>query len=184
MTVQRLGLALALTSLAIATGCGSSGSKSNGPKVAVPRAVQNAYPADAIAALCSAGLNPLIVSAPPIKGAGPNVNGYAVKAVIPPVGSAVPRGSAVQLQLVTSVNGGQHLPGKKRQIAMPDVVGIDVNQAIELLTSHGLKVDATTNALVTSLDVTKQSPGPNSPVDTGSTVTLSVGSQSGSGCHS
>lgn len=151
------------------------------PTVKVPASAANQYPSEATAALCAAGLHPVYVSAPTIRGAGPSVNGYAVTSVQPDFGSEVTPGSAVKVTLVESVNGLVY-HGLGPSAVLPDVVGLDVNKALRELTRHGLQADLTMVTPTGSLLVTSQEPAAGTRTPSRSTVVLRVGKVGSNGC--
>jgi beta-lactam-binding protein with PASTA domain len=152
------------------------------PHTVVPVAASNAYPAEATAALCAAGLHPLYVTAPPITGADTGINGYAVTSLSPPPGSKVRAGSTVRISLAESANGGPASPVVTTSTTVPSVTGLDVNKALSVITALGLHADVTVSAPTGSLQVTGQTPAAASQAPGGSTVTLRVGQAGTAGC--
>jgi beta-lactam-binding protein with PASTA domain len=150
--------------------------------VTVPNGVAPAYPADASAALCKAGLRPLYVTAPTIHDADGNVNGYAVKSSSPPSGRHLKIGSVVDLQLSESVNGGGPWPPPKGRSVVPNVAGIDINKAVGQITGRGLKANLLPTTPTGALLVTSESPAAGSSIREGSTVTLRFGETGSQGC--
>jgi beta-lactam-binding protein with PASTA domain len=153
------------------------------PHTVVPAAAANAYPAQATAALCRAGLRPVYVSAAPIAGADEGVNGYAVRTISPMPGQKAPVGSTVTLTLVESVNGGGPFPGPLPTAVVPNVKGFDINKALADLTMAGVLVNVTVATPTGSLRVTGETPAPGSIVGDSATVTLKVGEPGSQGCR-
>ena len=141
--------------------------------VRVP-AVTPGYVEPAVAALRADGLRVAIPSVPRIQGVDASVNGFAVASQDPEPGARVPPGTLVVIRIAVSVNagpGGLGPPG-----IVPHLTGIDVNRAISLAASHGLRVTVEPpDHVVESLVVTGQSIAAGTPVATGHTVVLTIG---------
>lgn len=182
MTGVRGGMRIAVLSVAVG-GCAVTlaSCSSSHPTVKVPASVANQYPSDATAALCAAGLRPVFVSAPAIRGAGPGVNGYAVKSVHPGFGIQVKPGSAVAVRLVESVNGLVH-DGHGPSAVLPNVTGLDVNKALSEITGLGLQANITVATPTGALQVTSQEPASGTTVPGGSAVELHIGKVGSKGC--
>jgi beta-lactam-binding protein with PASTA domain len=65
---------------------------------------------------------------------------------------------------------------------VPNVVGLDVNDALSGLTRLGLPVNVTVAASTGSLAVTHESPSAGATARRGTAVTLQVGRAGSSGC--
>jgi beta-lactam-binding protein with PASTA domain len=169
------GVAFACCAVTL-TSCSSSGSQ-----VRVPASAANAYPSDATAALCAAGLRPVYVSAPTLDGADANVNGYAVASVHPSFGSKVKPGSAVEVRVTESVNGGSGA-GRRPSAVLPDVTGLDVNKALRELTRLGLRVRVTVATPTGALLVTSEEPAAGATIPGSSTVDLHIGQVGSKAC--
>jgi hypothetical protein len=149
-------------------------------EVSVPR-FGNAYPAQASAAVCAAGLRPLYLNVPPLVHADANVNGYALRSISPAPGSDVEAGSVVDMTLVVDLNGGGPF-GPKPAARLPNVTGLDINKALSVITRLGLTANVTTTTPTGALLVTGQTPRAGTTVPGGSTVTLHVGALGSDGC--
>jgi hypothetical protein len=167
--------------LALRGGGGSTQTVTPVNEVSVPNSATNAYPAQATAAICAAGLHPLYVSAPPLDHADGNINGYAVRSITPAPGSDVKAGSVVDMTLVTDVNGGGPF-GPKPAAQLPNVTGLDVNTALSEITRLGLRANVTTTTPTGALLVTRQIPKAGTIAPAGSTVVLDVGQVGSDGC--
>jgi beta-lactam-binding protein with PASTA domain len=152
--------------------------------ITVPNGVVPAYPADASAALCKAGLRPLYVTAPTIRRADGNVNGYGVKSSSPPPGHQLKGGSVVDLTLVESVNGGGPWSPPHGMSVVPNVSGIDINKAVGQITGQELKANLIPTTPTGTLLVTDESPAPGTSIPAGSIVTLQFGEVGSQGCPS
>jgi PASTA domain len=141
--------------------------------VRVP-AVTPGYVEPAVGALRADGLRVAIPSVPRIQGVDGSTNGYGVASQDPEPGARVPPGTLVVIRIAVSVNGG---PGGLGPPGIaPHLTGIDVNRAISLATSHGLRVTVEPpEHIVGSLVVTGQSIPAGTPVATGDTVVLRIG---------
>ena len=141
--------------------------------VTVPQAAPG-YVAPAIAALHADGLRTVISSVPSIRAADASVNGYAVASQTPARGERVPRGTLVVLQVAVSVNGGPGGLGPAGTV--PRLTGIDINRAMSLATSNGLRVTVRPPGHpVASLVVTSQSIPAGTVVTPGDTIVLAIG---------
>lgn len=141
--------------------------------VTVPQVAPN-YVAPAVAALRADGLRVAIESVAPIRNADASTNGYAVAHQDPEAGARVPRGALVVLRVAVSVNGGPGGLGPAGTV--PDLAGIDVNRAMSLATSNGLRVTVRPPGHpVASLVVTGQSIPAGTSVEPGDTVVLTIG---------
>lgn len=137
-------------------------------------AVTPGYVEPAVAALRADGLRVAIPSVPPIQGADASTNGYGVASQDPEPGARVPPGTLVVIRIAVSVNGGPGGLGPPGVV--PRLTGIDVNRAISLATSHGLRVTVEPpEHVVGSLAVTGQSIAAGTQVATGDTVILRIG---------
>jgi beta-lactam-binding protein with PASTA domain len=179
---RRIAMRVAVMSLAV--GCGAvalTSCSSSGSQVRVPAAAANAYPSDATAALCAAGLRPVYVSAPTLDAADANVNGYAVASVHPSFGSKVKPGSAVEVRVTESVNGG---PGAvhRPSAVLPNVAGLEVNAALRELTRLGLRVRVTAATPTGALVVTSEEPAAGESIPGSSTVDLHIGQVGSKAC--
>ena len=105
--------------------------------VTVPQVAPN-YVAPAVAALHADGLRPVIPSVPPIHDADASDQRLRRRDQDPAAGARVPRGTLVVLRIDVSVNGGPGGLGPAGTV--PDLTGIDVNRAMSLATSNGLRV--------------------------------------------
>jgi beta-lactam-binding protein with PASTA domain len=181
MTARGLPRAGALIAAAGCVVVALSSCSSTTANVTIPVSASNASPAKATAALCALGLRPVYVGAPSLHQADTGVNGYWVKLTDPKPGSHVSAGSVVDLTLVPDYNlGGLDQP--QRQPAVPDVTGLDINQALFNVTKLGLLANVITASPTGSLLVTRESPAPGATVRGGSTVTLQVGRAGSQGC--
>jgi len=164
--------------------CNLAGCTSSAPTdvATVPGSAAHAYPADLAAAVCGARLRPVFVSTPPIKQAGPGVNGYAAVSVSPSPLDTVALGSPVRVVLAVSVNAGGPWPSPPATSTLPNVVGMDVNTALGTLTADGVLVDVSTASPTGTMTVTTQVPAAGATVRAGSTVTLAVGTTDSDGC--
>jgi PASTA domain len=141
--------------------------------VTVPRAAPG-YVAPAVAALHADGLRTVIPSVPAIHAVDASTNGYAVVSQTPARGARVPRGTLVVLRVGVSVNGGPGGLGPAGTV--PQLSGVDVNRAIGLATSQGLRVTVgPPGHPVAALVVTGQSIDPGAAVTEGETIVLTLG---------
>ena len=141
--------------------------------VTVPQAAPG-YVAPAIAAIRADGLRVAIASVPPIRNADASTNGYAVESQTPARGARVPRGTLVVLRIAWSVNGGPGGLGPAGTV--PDLTGVDVNRAMSLATSNGLRVTVRPPGHpIASVVVTGQSIPAGTAVAPGDTVVLTIG---------
>jgi beta-lactam-binding protein with PASTA domain len=148
----------------------------------VPRSAANAYPAQATAALCNAGLHPLYLTAPKLAHADIGINGYAVRSISPGPGSEVKAGSDVTIRLNLSANGGPGWSGPRPRSVVPNVDGLDVNQALDKITNLGLFATVIATTPTGALTVTRATPSAGTTVAGGSTVVLHVGMVGSQGC--
>lgn len=174
------GLAAVLCTSA-ATGCATTPPPAN-PMTTVPASAASGYPADISTQLCTAGLHPVFVDAPPISHAERNVNGYAAATVSPGPTTQVTSGSTVQIRLVISVNAGGPWPEPPRESVVPNVVGLDINTGIATLTAFGLVVDVTTETPTGSMLITAHRPGAGATALRGSSAAVTAGAPNSEGC--
>jgi beta-lactam-binding protein with PASTA domain len=173
---RAMAAAIGCCALTVASCSGSTA------RVAVPRPTDG-YPTVVSAALCSAGLRPMYVSAPRVHHADRNVNGYSLRYTRPAPGTDVKVGSVVDLTLVEDHNLGGPWLGQRGDQKLPKVTGLDVNTALRRLTTLGLRVNVTTTTPTGVLRVTQQVPGAGTVVPSGSTVTVLAGQRGSQACH-
>lgn len=127
------------------------------------------------ARLCAAGLVGRVTSAPPIQAAGVEDLGYFVDTSTPAPGTSVPAGSRVDLHLgydVASPPSGAPPPALT---PVPDVVGLDVNDALAAL-GGSYAVDVDLKLPAEGLVVSRQDPAPGTNLRTEGRVLLTAGS--------
>jgi beta-lactam-binding protein with PASTA domain len=167
----------------VLAGCSAATSSTPSPthEVVVPN-LGHGYPVDIENRLCAAGLNPRVMEAPAIVGANTGVNGYSLVSASPAAGARVAAGSVVDLYLAVSVNAGGMLPNAGAQSVIPNVVGVDVNAALNVLTQLGFSVDVSSHTPTGQITVTEQSPAAGTTLADGGSVTLKAGPTNGVGC--
>jgi beta-lactam-binding protein with PASTA domain len=151
--------------------------------VAVPRSATNAYPAQATAALCNAGLQPIYLTAPTLRHADIGLHGYAVRSISPAPGSEVKAGSVVTVRLILSANGGPGWSGTRPRSVVPNVNGLDANKALGEITTLGLFGTLIATTPTGALTVTGETPSAGTTVRGGSTVVLHIGKVGSQGCQ-
>jgi PASTA domain len=162
-------------SASLCGGCTTAGHHSAAPNVKVPYLGPQESLKDYEAELCAAGLVPRIVAAPAILGAGTEVNGFYLMGASPAGGARVHAGSTVDLRLGQSDNAGGLDPHAADHSVVPNVVAMDANEALGVLTHLGFSVDATVDTPTARTAIVEQSPAAGANLTKGATVTLTAG---------
>src|SRR6476661_3030414 len=130
-------------------------------------AVGGLHLAAAFDAISEEGLQPVLIGLPTIKTTGNT--GYVVAAHDPPAGAAVEPGARVALAAATRMLSWGSIDGPPVAAAgtpVPEVVGVEIEQAMARVTNEGLiAVVFQPERGVEQLGVSRQDPQPAQPVE-------------------
>ena len=130
-------------------------------------AVAEMHLAHAFDAMREEGLQPVLIGLPTTKTTGNT--GYVVATHEPPTGATVVPGARVALAAATRILSWGSIEGPPIAIPgtlVPDVVGVEIEQAMARVTNQGfIAVVFQPKRCVEQLSVTRQDPQPGQPVE-------------------